>query len=268
MTTLNVYEGDYLTVDIDGIGTGTAGSDLVISVLLSGASDAPPSMIWSCDYESGVLTDYFLDSSWNNQPTAPAIATNPVNGGTYSGKYSIPSGGNRCETVINNNNDQFTEGSDHWLRWDVLVDGNVPLNTSNWQVIGQFKNDGVGSPPLSMDIENGLWKFGGGYGWPGTDTPVGDKNQVQTIGTAYANTWETFLFHIFFSSDPTRGTVNVWRNGTQVITDWKPIGGTLYPSLNSYLKIGYYRSASITGSTGSVYYDNIRWGTSRAAVDF
>lgn len=268
MSTLNVYEGDYLTVDIDQVGSSTPGSDLVISILLSGASSAPPTAIWSCDYESGVLTDYFIYSDWNWVPTAPTIVTSPVKSGTYAGKYSIPSGGNRCENVIQNLGDQFFEGDDYWFKWDVQIDSNVPLNTSNWQVIGQFKNDGVGSPPLSLNIANGIWEFGGGYGWPGTDNPTEPKNQVQQVGAAVANTWETFLFHIFFSSDPTRGMVNMWRNGTQVITNWKPIGGTLYPNHPSYLKVGYYRSTSITGSTGSVYFDNIRWGTSREAVDF
>ena len=61
------------------------------------------------------------------------------------------------------------------------------------------------------------------------------------------------VVHVFFSRDPSKGVVDVWRNGTQVVAGLKPPGGTLYPtntagtaSLSSYWKMGLYRDSAIT----------------------
>jgi hypothetical protein len=44
-------------------------------------------------------------------------------------------------------------------------------------------------------------------------------------------------------------------NGDQVISDYHPKGGTLYPDEVSYLKTGLYRSSDISDE-GTVYYDD------------
>jgi hypothetical protein len=225
----------------------------------SGLSTAP---IWVGDYETGTLGQ-FANTPWNYLPSAPTVTTTAQSGG-YAGQYTIPAGGKRSENVINPDV-SFREGDDLWFTYATWLNSDVPLHTTQWQVIGQWKNDGQGSPPLELCLANGRYKIGGGYGWPGTDAPTTPKLQERDLGPASANTWETWLVHVNFSSDPAKGTVNVWRNGTAMVTDWKPIGGTLYPGLFSYWKIGYYRSAVISQSS-TVLVDNARLGTTRSSV--
>jgi hypothetical protein len=184
--------------------------------------------------------------------------------GTYAGKYTIPAGGNRSENITNPDG-AFVEGDNLWFSYSTYLNADVPLNTTNWQVIGQWKNDGFGSPPMEMAISNGRFKATGGWGWPGTDTPTIPKLAERDLGVATTGIWDTWLYNIKFSSDPTVGTVNTWRNGVQVITDWKPIGGTLYPSKTSYWKLGYYRSTSINQSS-TVVLDNAKYGTTKESV--
>lgn len=221
------------------------------------------STLWSADYETGDFSQ-FAAASWNFVPLAPSLST-AAQSGRYAGQYTIPAGGSRSENVPSANL-TFREGDDRWFTYSTRLAGDVPLNTTNWQVLGQWKNDGVGSPPLALDLDNGRYKIGGGWGWPGTDSPTTPKMSKMDLGPATANQWETWLFHIRFSSDPSEGTVDVWRNGTQLVSAWKPIGGTLYPNLSSYWKLGYYRSTAI-GQTSTVLLDNVRAGTTRTAVE-
>lgn len=248
----------------DRIGVDDMSRDIYVTFGAGAPEVEPPTgeLLWSADYESNNLNTYFDATSWNNVPTAPVIVTGPVAAGAYAGAYAIPSGGSRCENVPTGVT--FTEGDDLWISMKVRT-SNVPT-TTNWQVVGcQWKNDGVGSPPLAMDIDNGVWNIGGGWGWPGTDTPTTPKDTTRTMGAHYNDVWEHFVFHIVFHSNPAIGKVDAWRNGTQVVTDYYPDGGTLYPSLDSYWKVGYYRSTSITqGAT--VYLDDIRLGTTASAV--
>jgi hypothetical protein len=107
-----------------------------------------------------------------------------------------------------------------------------------------------------MVIEDGDFKIGGGWGWPGdTQHPTEPKLAYRSLGDAVTARWVDWRVRIRFSADPDRGRVSVWRDGRRVLRRWHPPGGTLYPHLSSYLKIGYYRSPSVPG-TGTVYHDN------------
>lgn len=218
--------------------------------------------LWSAGYESGTLNE-FAYSPWNSVPVAPSVTTS-AHKGAYAGSYTIPGAGARSENIPNITL-QFNEGDDRWITYATKLGSTVPLATKNWQVVGQIKNDGYGSPPLELAIDNGQFIFGGGWGWPGTDNPTTPKMSTRNVGAAVANTWDTWLIHVHFSSDPNVGTVDLWRNGNQLINGWKPIGGTLYPDHFSYLKLGYYRSTAIT-TAGTVYVDDAKVGLTRASV--
>jgi hypothetical protein len=71
--------------------------------------------------------------------------------------------------------------------------------------------------------------------------------------------------HVRFPTDPAVGCVDVWRNEVRRMVAWHPPGGTLYPHLDSYLKLGYYRDSSI-GGPSAVYHDSWKVGRSRLSV--
>jgi hypothetical protein len=158
----------------------------------------------------------------------------------------MPGGGTRTELVPTTAD--FVEGQDRWFRFSFYLPTSFPTQVASWQVITQWKNDGTGSPPLEITVGNGNLVLEGGYGYPG-----GSRKFTRVLGPATTGTRTDLILHVFFSRDPNKGTVDVWRNGTQVVSAYKPAGGTLYPtstastaSLDSYWKMGIYRDSAIT----------------------
>ncbi|MCH9718340.1 MAG: polysaccharide lyase, partial [Actinomycetia bacterium] len=217
--------------------------------------------LWVGDFEDGGFGQ-FKDTPWNNLPVAPQAASSPTRAGSFSGAYRITAGGQRSENVPSFRSLQ--EGDDLWFSFSTRLK-DVPLNTSDWQVLAQWKNSGEGSPPLQIALENGDFTISGGWGWPGTDNPSTPKMSGRNLGAAANGQWDDWLIHIRFSSDPSKGTVDVWRNGSQLVSDWRPDGGTLYPDLTSYVKVGYYRSSAINVDS-TVFQDQWKIGTTRSSV--
>jgi hypothetical protein len=223
--------------------------------------------LWKADFENGLSP--FENTSWNDLPAAPDDVTDPIAPVpvpnpvvNHVGQYFIPAGGQRCENVPNVR--EFVERDDLWFTWRTLLGPDFLLNTSEWQVLCQWKNDGIGSPPVELTVSNGQYRLDGGWGWPGnTNDTSRQRLSGINLGPAKTGVWERWQFHIKFSSDPAQALVEAYRNGNTVAL-WRPKGGTLYPNLNSYLKIGYYRSSKINqGST--VYHDDWRVDDTRPA---
>jgi hypothetical protein len=179
----------------------------------------------------------------------------------------MPSGGNRTE--VEPTTPRFREGDDLWFGYSVYLPSGFPTDVVSWQLITQWKNDGTGSPPLEITVGKGNIWLSGGYGHP-----TGPKNFATPISTADTGRRIDLVFHIVFSRDPARGSVNVWRDGTQRITNFHPTGGTLYPdsakavptgSLTSFWKMGLYRDPAIT-QPATLVIERARVGTGYGAV--
>lgn len=224
---------------------------------------ASTDLLWSADYESGDLSQ-FRDSPWNNQPLAPEVSAGIARSGEHSGVYVVPPGGSRSESIPPRALD-FQEGDERWFSFSTLLGPGIP-EADDWQVVAQWKNDGDGSPPLALSIESGRFELGGGWGWPGTNDPQDPRQVTAAVGPALAGRWDDWMLRVTFSSDPEIGSVSLWRNGTNMICDWPLPGGTLYPGLTSYLKVGYYRSPSLR-SEGTVHVDDVHIGRTRESVD-
>jgi hypothetical protein len=204
------------------------------------------SQTWSSDFTGSGL-GRFDDTPWNDVgANAPVIVSSPVTAGAKSALFTMPGGGTRTEIVPTTA--EFTEGQERWFRFSFYLPAGFPTQVSSWQVITQWKNDGEGSPPLEITVGGGNLKLEGGYGYPGTP-----RTFSQVIGAATTGKRTDLIVHVVFSRDPSRGVVDVWRDGTPAISGYKPAGGTLYPttaastdSLISYWKMGIYRDSAIT----------------------
>jgi hypothetical protein len=157
----------------------------------------------------------------------------------------MPAKGTRTEVVPTTA--EFGEGQDRWFRFSFYLPANFPTQVTTWQVITQWKNDGDGSPPLEITVGKGNLNLEGGYGYPGTP-----KTFAQTLAPATTGQRTDLILHVLFSRDPSKGTVDIWRNGTPVLSGYKPAGGTLYPTTaaatatsESYWKMGIYRDSAI-----------------------
>jgi hypothetical protein len=201
---------------------------------------------WNSDFTSSGLGN-FDDTPWNDVGAkAPVIVTSPVTSGSKAAQFTMPAKGTRSEIVPTTA--EFAEGQDRWFRFSFYLPANFPTQVTTWQVITQWKNDGDGSPPLEITVGKGNLNLEGGYGYPGTP-----KTFAQALAPATTGQRTDLILHVFFSRDPSKGTVDIWKNGTQVLSGYKPAGGTLYPTTaaatatsDSYWKMGIYRDSTIT----------------------
>jgi len=99
------------------------------------------------------------------------------------------------------------------------------------------------SPPLELRIEKGHFLLGGGFERSGGPRPFSTDIAPVITGRAV-----DIVLGITFSSDPAKGRVDVWLDGAQKVTGYRPPGGTLYPGRSSYWKIGIYRDTANTST--------------------
>jgi hypothetical protein len=213
-------------------------------------SAAPPAVhddggrtLWSADFASAGLKN-FRSTPWNNQ----GASSPTVGGGVLN--VSMPGGGKRSE--VEPKFGALSEGDDYYFGFSVKLAPDFPVNTSNWQVITQFKNDGTGSPPLELKVQDGKFLVDGDSG--GFSRVVGDATPGQ---------WTHLVLRVKFSS--TDGTVSAWQDGVQKIADYAPPSGTMYAGKNSYVKTGIYRDTSI-GQAGKLSFGSWAIGTTLGSV--
>lgn len=234
-----------------------------------------PDLLWVGDLETGDLAQ-FQDTPFNIAGGAlpPEVVSDPgfVRAGQHALRMTIPgpfSGdgiccGSRAEVQPDIENVQ--EGDELYVGFSTLLGEGFPLDTS-WQLIAQWKHNGDGSPPLELTVEEGRYVLSGGQGHP-----EGPQIFDKPLGPAVPGEWVDWVMHVKFSPDPGIGFVELWQGGEQVLPAFFPPGGTMYPygedgeDPENRLKIGYYRDGDIS-EPGTVYYDNLRIGTTRAAVE-
>jgi hypothetical protein len=160
-------------------------------------------------------------------------------------RFTVPSGSQRAE--VEPDVDEFGEGQTRFFRLTYLLPPSFPLDPSGFQLATQWKNDGTGSPPLELRVQDGKFRLGGGFGRPG-----GSRLFATDIAPAITGRPVDLVVGIVFSSDPAKGRVDVWVDGAQKIAGFRPPGGTLYPGKRSYWKVGLYRD---TGNAGTATAD-------------
>ncbi|MEJ2870397.1 heparin lyase I family protein [Actinomycetospora sp. OC33-EN08] len=201
--------------------------------------------VWDSSFTSSGF-GRFDDTPWNNVgASAPVIVNSPVTSGAKAARFTMPGGGTRTEIVPTTAS--FTEGQDRYFRFSFYLPAGFPTQVTSWQLLTQWKNDGTGSPPLEITVGNGNLNLSGGYGHP-----TGPKTFSKAFAPATTGQRVDLVVHVFFSRDPGKGVVDIWRNGTPVLSGYKPAGGTLYPTssgtgtVSSYWKMGLYRDSAIT----------------------
>jgi hypothetical protein len=198
----------------------------------------------------------FRDTPYN---VTGSSSVTVVDGPQKSIRFTVPSGSQRAE--IEPDVPELTEGQTRYFRLTYQLPPSFPTDPSGFQLATQWKNDGDGSPPLELRIEKGQFVLGGGYGRPG-----GSALFSQTIQPVITGRPVELVVGIHFSSESDTSRVDVWVDGQQKITDFHPPGGTLYPGLSSYWKVGLYRdtsdsgtaTADLTAASMGTSYDSVR----------
>jgi major membrane immunogen (membrane-anchored lipoprotein) len=224
-----------------------------------GSSSGPTGdgVLWRSGTDTASVLGTYRDTPWNTDDADdPKAVRSPDAPGRPAVAYTVPGGGTRSE--LEPAYRSFREGDETWFGFRLYLADGFPVDTSDWQVVAQWKNSGDGSPPLSIQVHGGRFVLEGGEA-------IGEHWQ-RDIGPARTGTPTDLVLRVHFASDPDDGSVDVLLDGKQVVSDYRPKGGTLYPDEVSYLKTGLYRSSDI-GDDGTVYYDDVVIASDRDAAE-
>jgi hypothetical protein len=219
-----------------------------------GAPVAGSSVVWRGDFETGD------NSQWDRTQMVSAdrlqVVTSPLRQGRYALKATVRQGddpinssGNRNELV------KMTRepvGSEYYYRFNTMFASDFP-SVKTWQLFAQWHHEGSsGSPPVEFYV----------YGEEVRLNIGGDPGVIVWKAPLVRGQWQDFILHVKWSPDATVGFVELYHNGQLVLP--KRSIATQFPGMLNYLKVGLYRSDTVT-QTGVVYHDG--WTMARTLAD-
>jgi Polysaccharide lyase len=252
---------------------------LAIPVLAATTSSATgtttDNALWNGDWEDGGVPPGVItgggsgDSSYlrveqSGGPGTVSLATSPVAGGKYSGKFTMPAGSQRAQAVADYFWTPDDKGSvDLWFSTSLYMPQEWDLNqvnTSSSQFLSlvSFRSDAANGS-MNVDGHKGhLWlRRNTIFDWPdGMGTDMID------LGPITKGKWMNLVFHIKFSTTNVGAVREVWRDGTFMgrKTNANTVAGT------HRFRVGVYQGTGVTQDR-TLYVDEARIGTSRASVD-
>lgn len=200
--------------------------------------------------------------------TPPVASTDFSLSGSYSLKCSVNSGdngrshgdyANTAGSGTNYYSDGGASGNSVWFAWDWYISDFATYNS--YKYFTYWSHDGtLGTSAILMrPVQNtSNWEF----------VYNGGSNATGSLGAMVLDTWEHWTVNINFSSDNTVGQVDVWRDGTQIVTGLKPSAGTYDDGQGTAMswRVGFNRNSADT-TLNTVYWDNIAVATTRAGVE-
>ena len=231
-----------------------------VVVWLTMTQAAGASVIFNGNFETGNLNNFRVLTQLD--APAPVITTSPVRAGRYSVTMRVGHGQGRSELQPLGSNGATIKMyplSTALFSDSIYLDDGFPTTPSGcsncFQTLLQWKGDGgtsSTSPPVELTVAGGNYVLHGGWGCPSGPEAFG-----LTLGPAKTDVWTDFQFEIYFGRVSDGGWVSAWVNGTQVLSQFKPPCGTIYPAPDSQfdsLRLGYYRDPAIS-QTGTVTHD-------------
>jgi hypothetical protein len=197
--------------------------------------------------------------------------TSPVLKGSKSGRFELrygdamvtDGGGPRAEILLKKEILNDITGNEAWYSFSVNAPSSGFSKDGAEDIITQWKT-GSGTPTLSMRVKDDQFHLRIGYNsniktadWDNYDLGVVNKNQ-----------WIQFVFRVIHSSTST-GLVEVWRNGTKLVSHKGP---NLYPDSSFPVwKLGIYKPSWSNNRSDTdvrvLFFDNIRVGNLNASFD-
>jgi hypothetical protein len=219
-----------------------------------GSSSTSSSVVWRGDFETGDR------SQWTSTQMVSAdrlqVVPSPARQGSYALKATVIQGddpinasGNRNELV------KMTleaVGSEYFYKWSTMFASDFP-SVKTWQLFAQWHHEGgSGSPPVELYV----------YGEEMRLNIGGDPGVIVWKAPLVRGQWQDFILHVKWSPDPSVGFVELYYKGQLVLP--KRYIATQFPGMLNYLKVGLYRSDTVT-APGVVYHDG--WTMARSLAD-
>lgn len=228
-----------------------------------------PSLLFGSSFESGALVH---GDDWNISGNAPTITSERARAGRYAVKsylhryHSDPS----YRTELRARAPTPPKGKDTWYGFSVYLPGpyspdNLGEILAQWHAIPDPGED-HGNPPIALVVEDATWKL---RITSNPSSPTKRSAQQQTtykLGPQDTNEWTDWVLKVKWSygSD---GVVQVWKNGSQVLSRTGP--NCFNDEKMPYFKMGIYKSPwrSKVGSVTErvVYHDEFRMAGSGAS---
>ncbi len=195
---------------------------------------ATPAALFDADIPGRGLDGFEQNEADVTEPASVTLVPGPPR----AIRFSVPAGAQRAE--IEPQVPDLIEGQQRFFRLTYTLPPEFPVDAQDFQLVTQWKNAGEGSPPVELRIGNGRLALSGGFGRPG-----GSRAFTTDVGAVTGGRTIDLVVGILFSEDPAKGSVDVWLDGTHRVADYRPAGGTLYPGLPSYWKVGLYRATGL-----------------------
>jgi Polysaccharide lyase len=242
-----------------------AATAATLLVLAAPRDAAPDAELVRLDFDTGDLSQYDMVQRAGDDRLRVVEA--PTREGPYAARFEVRAGdtqeattGIRAELIAEHDGGRkATAGDDRWYRWSTLFAEDYPL-IDEWQTFVQWKNDGTGSPPLAMTVQDDEIRLSGG-----------EQNGFHLYWRApiERGRWHDFVAHVRWSPDPDTGLVELWHDGRRVVPATRTV--TMYRdelgrAIPNYLKIGLYRSSAIT-QPQVLYHDGVLVASSRRSVE-
>ncbi|WP_257453963.1 heparin lyase I family protein [Archangium lipolyticum] len=226
----------------------------IAEVRACGTSITSSGVVWRGDFETG---DH---SQWTRAQMVSAdrlqVVSSPLRQGRYALKATVRQGddpinasGNRNELVRMT---REPTGSEYYYKFSTMFASDFP-SVKTWQLFTQWHHEGgSGSPPVEFYVYSEEIRLNIG----------GDPGVIVWKTPLVRSQWQDFILHVKWSPDPSVGFVELYHNGKLVLP--KRYIATQYSGMVNYLKVGLYRSDTIT-QVGTVYHDG--WTMARNLSD-
>jgi hypothetical protein len=277
-------------------GSAVASSNPTAVVTQASAPPAPSGNVtWAANLESGTFSEFdSIQQAVTGRASVVGSATGlggpaAARSGSDFFQCRVASGdnvygGERCEALHGNIGAQ--NGADQYYGWSIAMPANMPANG----LTGQFhSNSGLaaeGQANIQFAIDYGQLGWVGSSSNPhwiiGANGCTGSNGQYANLPCSKAwdlgplSTWKgvgwvDVVMHIVWS-DAANGTLELWmkKAGSSTYTKYVSAVGNvanLYQGYSAYLKLGLNRTQSSGLPDAYVWYDNVRSGTTFAAVD-
>ncbi len=234
---------------------------LAFVLVAASASSARATVVWTATLEKGDLSEW--TSTTNGTKTLPdgGVRNNieVVGERVYSGKLA-------CKVTVHPDDDF---GQYHQDRADIKHDSTLTGEGKDSYLSGYYflpedakTRDEIVFYETKVTSHNqmDLWiepKVGAGGG---TTVKLGIESAGANLGSVLvwtgewkAGTWHQFAIHVHWSTDATKGLVDMWFDGQQVVTGYKH--KTKYDVNDLFFQTGLHR-VLMQPSTETIYFDD------------
>lgn len=221
---------------------------------MAGPALAAP--VWTGDIETGDL------SQWDGQLNGEHIMVvgSPVLQGKYAAQIQLtndavwPNGLKRVELHHSPGAGRTAEGASLYFAWSFYVPEKLPTDPS--QQIGYWESDQSYQQMMAFEVAGEHISFS-------TRKP---QNVVQweADGKVTAAAWHRVAIHVNWSKDPAKGSVDVWFDGEQVVTNGP--AQTLADDNSHFTQVGLLRGKVEFQDSPLLFIDDAVEGDSLADV--